>query len=35
MSEVAIRDKMNGTEWDGTRLNGNSIGFENTIDCCS
>ncbi len=34
---IAIREKMNGqngTEWDGTRLNDNSIGFENTIDYC-
>jgi hypothetical protein len=32
MSEIAIREKMNGTGWDGTSLNGNGIGLENTID---
>jgi hypothetical protein len=32
MSEIAIREKMNGKEWDGTRLNSNGIGFKNTID---
>jgi len=35
MSEIAIREKMNGTERDRTRLNNNGIGFENTIDYCS
>jgi len=32
MSEIAFREKMNGKEWDGTRLNSNGIGFKNTID---
>ncbi len=32
MSEIAIREKMNRTEQDGTRLNSNSIGLENTVD---
>jgi hypothetical protein len=32
MSEVAIREKKNGAEQDGMRLNSNSIGFENTVD---
>jgi hypothetical protein len=31
MSEIAIREKMNGTGWDRMRLNGNSIGLENII----
>jgi hypothetical protein len=30
MSEIAIREKMNGQ--DRTRLNGSSIGLENTVD---
>ena len=32
MSEIDIRDKMKGIKRDGMRLNGNGIGFENTID---
>ncbi len=32
MSEIDIGDKMNGMERDRMRLNGNGIGFENTID---
>ncbi len=32
MSEIAIREKINGTGRDGTRLNGNGIGLENTVD---
>jgi hypothetical protein len=37
MSEIAIPEKTNGTEWDGTgwdrmRLNNYSIRLENTID---
>jgi hypothetical protein len=32
MSEIAIQEKINGTEWDGMRLNGNGIGLENSID---
>ncbi len=35
MSEIAIREKINGTGRDGTRLNGNGIGLENTVDYCS
>jgi len=35
MSEIAIRDKINGTERDGMRLNGNGIGRENTVDYLS
>ncbi len=34
MSEIAIQEKLNGMEWGRTRLNGNSIGFENTFDYC-
>ncbi len=34
MSEIAIKEKMNGTEQDRMGLNGNSIGFENTVDYC-
>jgi hypothetical protein len=37
MNDIAIWEKINGMEQDGMerdkiRLNGNSIGFENTID---
>jgi hypothetical protein len=40
MSKIIILEKINGTEQDrtgqdGTRLNGNGIGPENTIDYCS
>jgi hypothetical protein len=34
MREIAIQEKMNRTEQDGTGLNDNSIGFENTVDYC-
>jgi hypothetical protein len=32
MSKIAVKEKMNGIEWKGTRLNGNNNVFENTID---
>jgi hypothetical protein len=40
MSDIAIQEKINRTEWDGmgwdgTRLNGNGMGLENTVDHCS
>jgi len=39
MSDIAIGGKMNrtkqdGTDWDGARLNENSIGYKNTTDYC-
>jgi hypothetical protein len=35
MSEIAISEKIIGTGSTSTRLNGNSIGLENTLDYCS
>jgi len=35
MSEIAIREKKNGTERDEERYQQNGISFENTVDYCS